>query len=184
MSKILTLGRLDRHRSIFANQKWLHEKLRRRNRIRSSIRKVQPWKRSKTWKLNWKKQWKMCFFNTFWKYLPFDQTEKSMETVWSHSFSKFVAQDADRFLWIASSSMAAWSFIGHLKKFLKGLKIFFFEIFWNGILLPKLFWPTVRKNCSSDREKLLKFEAEGREFQKFFSLTRTIFTHSRSEQFW
>ena len=36
----------------------------------------------------------------------------------------------------------------------------------NGILLPKLFWPTVRKNCSSDREKLLKFEAEGREFAK------------------
>ena len=35
-----------------------------------------------------------------------------------------------------------------------------------GILLPKLFWPTVRKNCSSDREKLLKFEAEGREFEK------------------
>ena len=30
----------------------------------------------------------------------------------------------------------------------------------NGILLPKLFWPTVRKNCSSDREKVLKFEAE------------------------
>ena len=33
----------------------------------------------------------------------------------------------------------------------------------SGILLPKLFWPNVRKNCSSDREKLLKFEAEGRE---------------------
>ena len=29
-----------------------------------------------------------------------------------------------------------------------------------GILLPKLFLPTVRKNCSSDWEKLLKFEAE------------------------
>ena len=29
-----------------------------------------------------------------------------------------------------------------------------------GILLPKLFWPTARKKCSSDREKLLKFEAE------------------------
>ena len=29
------------------------------------------------------------------------------------------------------------------------------------ILLPKLFWPTVRKNCSSDQEKILKFEAEG-----------------------
>ena len=26
-----------------------------------------------------------------------------------------------------------------------------------GISLPKLFWPTVRKNCSSDQEKLLKF---------------------------
>ena len=36
----------------------------------------------------------------------------------------------------------------------------------NGILLPKLFWPTVRKKCSTDREKLLKFEAEGREFAK------------------
>ena len=37
----------------------------------------------------------------------------------------------------------------------------------NGILLPKLFRHTVRKNCSSDREKLLKFEAEGREFDIF-----------------
>ena len=33
-------------------------------------------------------------------------------------------------------------------------------------MLPKLFWPTVRKSCSSDREKLLKFEAEGQEFTK------------------
>ena len=37
----------------------------------------------------------------------------------------------------------------------------------NGILLPKLFWPTVRKNCSSDREKLWKFKVEGPEFAKF-----------------
>ena len=35
----------------------------------------------------------------------------------------------------------------------------------NGILLPKLFWPTVRKN--SDWEKLLKFEAEGPDFATF-----------------
>ena len=42
-----------------------------------------------------------------------------------------------------------------------------YESSGNGILLPKLFWPTVRKNCSRDREKLLKFEAEGREFSKF-----------------
>ena len=31
----------------------------------------------------------------------------------------------------------------------------------NGILLPELFWLTERKNWSSDREKLLKFDAEG-----------------------
>ena len=36
----------------------------------------------------------------------------------------------------------------------------------NGTLLPKLFWHTVRKNGSSDGEKLLKFEAEGQEFAK------------------
>ena len=36
----------------------------------------------------------------------------------------------------------------------------------NGILLPKLFLSTVRKKNSSDRENLLKFEAEGREFAK------------------
>ena len=29
---------------------------------------------------------------------------------------------------------------------------------------------TVRKNCSSDREKLLKFESEGREFAKLLRL--------------
>ena len=36
-----------------------------------------------------------------------------------------------------------------------------FFLLKNGILLPKLFWPTVRKNCSTDREFFLKFEAEG-----------------------
>ena len=45
----------------------------------------------------------------------------------------------------------------------------------HGILLPKLFWPTVRKNCSSDRGKLLKFEAEGREFAKFLRSLEQFF---------
>ena len=36
----------------------------------------------------------------------------------------------------------------------------------DGILLLKLFWLTVRKNWSSDWEKLLKFEAEGWKFAK------------------
>ena len=43
---------------------------------------------------------------------------------------------------------------------------------------------TVRKNCSSDREKLLKFEAEGREFSKLRSLEQFIQTvKGQVEQF-
>ena len=55
----------------------------------------------------------------------------------------------------------------------------------NGIFLPKLVWPTVRKNCSSDREKLLKFEAEGREFSKILrSLEQFIQTVKGQNNFW
>ena len=55
----------------------------------------------------------------------------------------------------------------------------------NGILLPKLFWPTVRKNCSSDQEKLWKFEAEGWEFAKFLrSLEQFIQTMQGQNNFW
>ena len=52
----------------------------------------------------------------------------------------------------------------------------------NGILLPKLFRPTVRKNCSSDPEKLLKFQAEGREFAKILRSLEQ-FIQTKSEQF-
>ena len=70
---------------------------------------------------------------------------------------------------------------------------FFFQIFvafseylnLNGILLPKLFWPTVRKNCSSDREKLFKFKTEGQEFAKFLkSLEQFIQTVKGQNNFW
>ena len=44
----------------------------------------------------------------------------------------------------------------------------FHKFRYHGILLPKLFSPTVRKKCSRDREKFLKFEAEGQEFAKIF----------------
>ena len=55
----------------------------------------------------------------------------------------------------------------------------------NGILLPKLFWPTVRKNCSSDREKLLKFEAEGLAFAIVLrSLEQFIQTVKGQNNFW
>ena len=59
------------------------------------------------------------------------------------------------------------------------------RIQYYGILLPKLIWPTVRKNCSSDREQLLKFEAEGREFAKILrSLGQFIQTVKGQNNFW
>ena len=54
-----------------------------------------------------------------------------------------------------------------------------------GILLPKLLWPTVRKNRSSNQEKVLKFEAEGQEFAKILrSLEQFIQTVKGQNNFW
>ena len=53
------------------------------------------------------------------------------------------------------------------------------------ILLLKLFYPTVRKKCSSDRENFLKFEAEGREFAKILrSLEQFVQTVKGQNNFW
>ena len=56
----------------------------------------------------------------------------------------------------------------------------------NSILFPKLVWPSVReKKCSSDRENLLKYEAEGREFANFLrSLEHFIQTVKGQNNFW
>ena len=55
----------------------------------------------------------------------------------------------------------------------------------NCILLPKLFWPTVRKKCSRDREKLLKLGVEGREFPDLLrSLEKFIQTVKGRNKFW
>jgi hypothetical protein len=61
----------------------------------------------------------------------------------------------------------------------------FLEIgmFWlsTGWWLPKLFWPTVRKSCSSYREKIWGWRPR---ICKFFEITRTIYSNNeRSEQF-
>ena len=43
----------------------------------------------------------------------------------------------------------------------------------------------MRKNCSSDGEKLLEFEAEGREFAKFLrSLEQFVGTVKGKNNFW
>ena len=53
------------------------------------------------------------------------------------------------------------------------------------VLLPKLFWPIVRKNCSSGWEKLLIFQAEGQEFAKFLrSLEKFMKTVKDQNKFW
>ena len=55
----------------------------------------------------------------------------------------------------------------------------------NGILLSKLLWTSVRQNYSSDWEKLLKFEAEGREFADFLrSLEQYIETVKGQNNSW
>ena len=51
-----------------------------------------------------------------------------------------------------------------------------------GILLPELFWPTERKICSSDWKKLLKFEAEGRDFAKILRSLEQFIQSSNSER--
>ena len=43
----------------------------------------------------------------------------------------------------------------------------------------------MRKNCSSDQENFLKFEAEGQDFAKFFrSLEKFIQTVRGQKKFW
>ena len=59
------------------------------------------------------------------------------------------------------------------------LWIFFPQNCGNGILLPKLFWPTVRKNCSSDREN-----SEGWFAKILRSLEWFVFTVKGQNNFW
>ena len=68
----------------------------------------------------------------------------------------------------------------------------FFNISWqiqvgmNGVLLPKLFWLCYcEKKCSSDWEKLLKFEAEGWDAAKILrSVEQFIQTVKGRKYFW
>ena len=54
----------------------------------------------------------------------------------------------------------------------------------NGILFPKLFWPSVRKSCSCDGEKTFEIRGWRPRNCKKFKITRTICLNSeRSEQF-
>ena len=53
----------------------------------------------------------------------------------------------------------------------------------HGISLSKLFWPTMKKNWSSDEEKLLNSRQKAENLQ-IFEITRAIYSNSeRSEQF-
>ena len=55
----------------------------------------------------------------------------------------------------------------------------------NWYFVTKIVLTYCEKNCSSDREKLLKFKAEGREFAKFLrSLEQFIQTVKGQNNFW
>ena len=55
----------------------------------------------------------------------------------------------------------------------------------NWYFVTKIVLTYCEKNCSSDGEKLLKFEAEGREFAKFLrSLEQFIQTVKGQKNFW
>ena len=55
----------------------------------------------------------------------------------------------------------------------------------NWYFVTKIVLTYLRKNCSSDREKLWKFEAEGREFAKILrSLDQFIQTVKGQNNFW
>ena len=55
----------------------------------------------------------------------------------------------------------------------------------NVILLPQLFWSTVRKNWSNDREILMKLKATGQEFANVLrSLEWFIQTIKGQNNFW
>ena len=53
----------------------------------------------------------------------------------------------------------------------------------NWYFVTKIVLTYCEKNCSSNQEKLLKFEAEGREFAKIFEITR-IQTVKGQNNFW
>ena len=59
------------------------------------------------------------------------------------------------------------------------------SIWGNGILFPKLFWPTMRKKRARNWEKILKFETEDREFSKYLiSLWQFIQAVKCQHNFW
>ena len=58
-------------------------------------------------------------------------------------------------------------------------------LFQKWYFVTKIVLTTVRKNCSSDGEKPLKFEAEGQEFEKLLrSLEQFIQTVKGLNNFW
>ena len=56
----------------------------------------------------------------------------------------------------ASNNWSVWLWSGLEVCYWAYVICMHFQNIKNGILLPKLIWPTARKNCSSDRERICK----------------------------
>ena len=76
-----------------------------------------------------------------------------------------------------------FNFVGmNVEFFFQCQKALHKDVFWNGILLPKLFWPTVRKKCSSDRGKTFEIRGWRPIICKNFEITSAIHWNSESSE--
>ena len=90
-------------------------------------------------------QWEFCLINYFKSLCYLGKNVKNELSVLSSFF--FFCKKSTLQREVFTISLFCFNFLKRL------LRLFSCEIqnsFGNGILLPKLFWPTVRKNCSSD----------------------------------
>ena len=88
----------------------------------------------------------------------------------------FISSWDKKRLWLQAEQISFF----HSK--LSGGKKLSFWVKINGILLPKLFWPTVRINCSSDWEKKIKNWGWRPRIFKKFEITRTICSNSKRSE--
>ena len=88
--------------------------------------------------------------------------------------------------YLSTSAVTTYLIHNEVRVFYKLHRSIFHDFFTNPIVLTqKLEMAFCYQNCSSDREKLLKFEAEGREFSKFLrSLEQFIQTVKGQNNFW
>ena len=105
--------------------------------------------------------------------------------VWT-CYQRFI-QSKGSHKWVRLSFTTFWTFYTLHRDFAKMKKLQEYHLlsvnfrksvkkgFGNGILLPKFFWPTVRKNCPSDRDFFLNSRLKAENFQTFWDHKNNLF---------